>query len=253
MAATSFALDPGLQLSRAASRRWLLGQTLLLAAMAALLLLVFENSRLDLDLSTRIYDPTLGDFPLHHHWLFERVLHHGMKYTAYALVCIALVPCWFGWKGELAWLPKRNALLAAVGMLAIPICTSLLKLSTNRHCPWDVIEFGGFAPYLGLLVPGPEGIKPGVCFPAGHASAGFLWLVWAVALRPSGRFWSRLALALGLGFGAFLGAVRIFQGAHFLSHVFWAAWFSWAISLVLAALFQADLRPGAGARAIRAD
>jgi len=244
MESTSLALDAGLADNRAQGRRWLLTQGAILFGIAILLLLVFENSRIDLDLSLQIYDPALGDFPFHHHKFFDQVLHHGMKYAAYVLVCIALVPCWLGWRGDLAWLPKRNALLAAVGMLAIPICTSLLKSLTNRHCPWDVIEFGGFAPYLGLLVPGPEGIKPGACFPAGHASAGFLWVVWAVALRPAGRFWSRLALAVGLGFGAFLGVVRILQGAHFLSHVFWAAWFAWAMSVALAAAFRAELRPG---------
>ncbi|HET7775833.1 MAG TPA: phosphatase PAP2 family protein [Azospira sp.] len=241
MAATSLALDPDVLLSRSGGRRWLLSQTVLLAAVAALLLLVFENSRLDLDLSGRLYDPALGDFPLHHYWLFEQVLHRGMKYASYVLVGIGMVPCWLGWKGELAWLPRRNALLAALGMVLIPIGTSLLKSATNRHCPWDVIEFGGFAPYLGLLVPGPEGIKAGACFPAGHAAAGFLWLVWAVALRPAGRGWARAALALGLLLGSGLGFVRILQGAHFLSHVFWSAWFAWAFSLALAALVRADL------------
>lgn len=225
----------------AAGRRWLLGQALLLALVAALLLAVFENSRLDLDLSLALYDPALGDFPWHHQWFFERVLHHGMKYASYALICIALLPCWLGWRGELAWLPRRNALLAALGMVFIPIGVSLLKSLTNRHCPWEVLEFGGFAPYLGLLQPGPTDIKAGVCFPAGHAAAGFLWMVWGVALRPAGRLWSRLALGLGLVFGAGLGVVRLFQGAHFLSHVFWSAWFAWALSLALAALLGAEL------------
>jgi membrane-associated PAP2 superfamily phosphatase len=246
MESTSLALDAGLADNRAQGRRWLLTQGAILLGIAVLLLLVFENTRIDLGLSLQAYDPVLGGFPLHHNWFFDQVLHHGLKYAAYVLVCIALVPCWLGWCGELVWLPKRNALLAAVGMLAIPICTSLLKSLTNRHCPWDVIEFGGFAPYLGLLVPGPEGLKPGVCFPAGHASAGFLWVVWAIALRPAGRFWSRLALAVGLGFGAFLGVVRILQGAHFLSHVLWAAWVAWAMSLALAAAFRVELWPGRG-------
>lgn len=246
--ATSLPLPLAGVLERHAGRRWLLAQALLLALLAVLLLAVFENTGLDLALSQALFDPALGDFPMHHHWLFERVLHHGMKYASYALVCIALVPCWLGWKGELDWLPRRNALLAALGMVLIPIGVSLLKSLTNRHCPWDVLEFGGYAPYLGLLVPGPTDIKAGACFPAGHAAAGFLWVVWGVALRPAGRTWSRLALALGLVFGAGLGVVRLFQGAHFLSHVLWSAWFAWALSLALAALLGAELglRPGRG-------
>lgn len=244
--ATSVPLPLAGVLERYAGRRWLLAQALLLALLAVLLLAVFENTSLDLALSQALFDPALRDFPMHHHWLFERVLHHGMKYASYALVCIALVPCWLGWKGELAWLPRRNALLAALGMVLIPIGVSLLKSLTNRHCPWDVLEFGGYAPYLGLLVPGPMDIKAGACFPAGHAAAGFLWLVWGVALRPAGRTWSRLALALGLALGAGLGVVRLLQGAHFLSHVLWSAWFAWALSLALAVLLRADLGLGPG-------
>lgn len=230
-------------------RRWLLGQSLLLLLLAAVLLLVFEGTRLDLDLSQFFYDPALEDFPLRHHWLLDWVLHHGMKYASYALVALALVPCWLGWNGELSWLPRRNALLAALGMVLIPLGTALLKMLTNRHCPWDIVDFGGYAPYVGLLEAGPADLKAGTCFPAGHASAGFLWLVWAVALRPAGRFRARIALGVGLGMGALLGGVRLLQGAHFLSHIFWAAWFAWALSLSLAVLVRAELRmPEASSR-----
>lgn len=222
--------------------RWLLGQSLVLLLVAGVLLLGFEQTRLDLDLSHLFYDVALADFPLRHHWLLDRVLHHGMKYASYALVCLALVPCWLGWNGELSWLPRNNALLAALGMVLIPLGTAVLKLLTNRHCPWDILEFGGYAPYVGLLQQGPADLKAGTCFPAGHASAGFLWLVWAVALRPAGRFLARVALAVGLGMGALLGGVRLLQGAHFLSHILWAAWFAWALSLSLALVLRAELR-----------
>ena len=241
MADFSLALPLDGPLDRQAGRRWLQIQALGLMAMAGLLLLVFENSQLDLTVSQWLFDPALGEFPLRHHWLLDRVLHHGMKYASYALICVALVPCWLGWKGELAWLPRRNAVLAALGMVLIPICTSLLKSATNRHCPWDVVEFGGFAPYLGLLAPSVPGIKAGVCFPAGHAAAGFLWLIWAVALRPAGRGLARIALVTALSYGALLGVVRMVQGAHFLSHVLWSAWFAWALSLALAALLRAEV------------
>jgi membrane-associated PAP2 superfamily phosphatase len=33
------------------------------------------------------------------------------------------------------------------------------------------------------------------------------------------------------------------QGAHFLSHVLWSAWFAWALSLALAALLRSRLTP----------
>lgn len=39
------------------------------------------------------------------------------------------------------------------------------------------------------------------------------------------------------------------QGAHFLSHVLWSAWLAWALSLALAALTRAPVRPPASGAA----
>lgn len=235
--------------SRTAPWRWPASQALLLIVSALLLLLVFENTSLDMDIARHLYDPGQGEFPLRHHWLFDYVLHHGMKQASYVAVAGALYFCYLGWKGELAWLPRRNALLAALGMLLIPIGTTILKDLTHRHCPWDLVDFGGFAPYLPLLAPPPEGIKAGQCFPAGHASAGFLWIVWALALRPAGRRLARFGLALGLGLGGVMGLARMAQGAHFLSHTLWSLWFAWAMSLTLAVLLKAELGLGKAAAA----
>ena len=227
--------------------RWPLGQALLLLASAILLLLLFEHTSLDLEIARRLYDPELGQFPWRHHWLFNHVLHHGLKQVSYGAVAAALYFCHLGWKGELSWLPRRNALLAGCGMLLIPLGTTLLKSLTQRHCPWDLLEFGGFAPYLPLLAPAPEGIKAGECFPAGHASAGFLWIVWGMALRPAGPRLARYGLLAGLGLGTLMGVARMIQGAHFLSHTLWSLWFAWAVSLGLALLLKADLGLGKAA------
>lgn len=223
---------------------WYRRQALLLLGSAILILQLFEHSSLDLQVAHYFYDPALGSFPLRQHWLFDYVLHHGMKQISYVAVAGALYFCHLGWKGELAWLPRRNALLAALGMLLIPIGTTILKDLTHRHCPWDLVDFGGFAPYLTLLTAPPEGIKAGQCFPAGHASAGFLWIVWALALRPAGRRLARFGLALGLGLGGVMGLARMAQGAHFLSHTLWSLWFAWAVSLTLAVLLKAELGLG---------
>lgn len=229
---------PGLLWRR---RDWAGSQFLLLLLTAAFLLLLFESTPLDLEVSRLLYAAEAGEFPLRQHWLFDRFLHHGLKQVSYLAVLAALYFCYLGYRGELVWLPARNALLAGGGMLLIPLGTTLLKSLTNRHCPWDVIEFGGYAPYLSLLVSAPEGIKAGQCFPAGHASAGFLWLVWAMALRPAGRRVARYALFAGLGLGGIMGLARMAQGAHFLSHTLWSLWFAWAVSLALALLLKADL------------
>ncbi len=228
---------------RQIDRHWLYRQLLLLTAMAAGLLALFQFTELDMRLAALAFDPVQQRFPLQTHWFLSTVLHHGMKQFSYLATAAALVVCWLGHRGRLNWLPQRSAWLAASGMILIPLCTTLLKMLTNRHCPWDIVEFGGFAPHLGLFDTAPAGLKRGQCFPAGHASAGFLWLVWGVALAGAGRRIARLALVGGLLLGAVMGAGRMLQGAHFLSHTLWSAWLAWAISVGLSALFGATPSP----------
>lgn len=224
-----------------ASRRWLLAQSALLFLGALLLYGTFERTDLDRRLAHALFDAELGLFPLRHSWFLEAVMHKAAKQATYVLVAASLYLCWQGWRGRLAWLPARNALLAAIGMLAIPLATSTAKLLTARYCPWDLVDFGGYAPYLGLFEAAPPGLKAGQCFPAGHASTGFLWIVWAVALKPAGLRAARAALVAGLLAGGVLGTARMLQGAHFLSHTLWTLWLAWAVSVSLAVLVRADL------------
>ena len=229
---------PGLD----STRRWLRSQYALLALSALLLFWAFEGSDLDRLLARTFFDPALGAFPLRRTWFLEAVMHKAAKQATYVLVAASLWLCWQGWKGRLSWLPPRNALLAAIGMVAIPAATSAVKLMTARYCPWDIIDFGGYAPYLHLFEAAPQGLKAGQCFPAGHASTGFLWIVWAVALRPAGRHAVRRALLAALLAGGILGTARMLQGAHFLSHTLWTLWLAWMLSTTLAVVVRADIR-----------
>lgn len=220
---------------------WWYRQVFLMAILAALLLMIFEQTSLDLRLERLFYDPTTGDFPLRHHWFIELVMHHGLKQISYALLFPAAAVCLLAMRGKLDWLPPRNAVLALAGMLLIPLTTALLKQITNRHCPWDIVDFGGYAPYIGLFATAPPDIARGMCFPAGHASGGFAWIVWALALAHSMKAHARAFLGFSLAFGMAMGLARMTQGAHFLSHTLWSAWWAWALSLVLARLFRAEI------------
>lgn len=224
-----------------ADRRWLLRQAVFMLVCAGLLLLVFENTGLDLMLARPFYDPAAPGFPLQHHWLFSDVMHHGLKTASYVLGAFSVMFCIYAWRKPVAWLPRRQALLAGLGVILIPLLTNGLKHLTNRHCPWDVLDFGGFAPYVSLFGTTSPDIVRGVCFPAGHASAGFVWIVWALVLRATRPVWARRALLLALLAGATMGFGRMAQGAHFLSHVLWSAWFAWSLSLCLAALLRVPL------------
>ena len=238
----------------ATDRRWLLNQALFLLVAGTAFLYLFETTDVDRQLAHLFFDEAAGVFPIRQSGLFELVFHKWAKQLSYVVAFIMLAVCRRGWMGRLSWLPPRNALLAALGMVLIPVCTTLLKMATGRYCPWDMVEFGGYAPYLRLFEMAPAGIKAGQCFPAGHASAGFLWVVWGIALRPAGTKAARSGLFAGLSLGALLGLSRMAQGAHFLSHTLATLWLAWALSLLLAGVLKAELnlvREGRDARLSR--
>ena len=220
---------------------WLQTQAGALLIAAALLLLIFENSRLDLTLSSLFFDPVSGHFPGQWHWFFSEVMHHGLKSLSFLLALPALVLAFWGWRGRLRWLPPRNALLAALGLIMIPSLITALKYLSNRHCPWDIVEFGGQVPYLGLFVAAPDHLTRGACFPAGHAAGGFAWLAWGLALRATCPGLAKKILYTSFTLGILMGLSRLVQGAHFLSHVLWSAWFAWALTIALAALLRVPL------------
>lgn len=224
-----------------ADRKWLRRQATGLFAAALLLLLVFESSRLDLTLSALAFDPGLGRFPWERHWFFSDLMHHGLKTAAYFFALPALVIALLGWRRRIDWLPPRNARLAIFGMLLIPLLTVALKHLTNRHCPWDMQDFGGYAPYLSLFASTPENIVRGVCFPSGHASGGFAWIIWGLALRATRPVLAKRVLLGALLLGMAMGLARLMQGAHFISHVLWSAWLAWALAIGLAAVLRAPV------------
>ncbi len=224
-----------------ADRKWLQKQALGLFAAALLLLLVFENSRLDLTISALAFDPGKGRFPWERHWFFSDLMHHGMKTASYVFALPALGLALLGWRRRIDWLPPHNARLAIFGMLLIPLVTVALKHLSNRHCPWDILDFGGYAPYLSLFASTPESIVRGVCFPSGHASGGFVWIVWGLALRVTRPVLAKRMLLGALLLGMVMGLARLMQGAHFISHVLWSAWLAWALAIALAAVLRAPV------------
>lgn len=216
------------------TRRWLFEQGAFLAFSAGLLLLVFEKTALDVDFARLFFDARTNDFPLRQHAIFNPLFYYGFKFAMLAAGFVAVIVSLFGLSGRLPWLARNNALLALLGLILIPSAVALLKLKTNRHCPWDVLEFGGFAPYVGLLAEMPAAVVRGVCFPAAHAATGFMWLAWGLAMQDYSARWSRRMIGGALLLGLFMGLCRQAQGGHFLSHTLWSAWLAWAISVLLA-------------------
>jgi membrane-associated PAP2 superfamily phosphatase len=203
----------------------------------ALALLALDATDLDRIVENRFYDRATGTFPLRHDPFLEVVLHYWTIYVVALIGSLAFAGVLLS--SVSALLREHRRLLLYVG-LSIALSTAavaLLKLVSGKHCPWDLIDYGGLIPYAKLLGHAATA-KPGHCFPAGHASTGFSLLVfYFVGCVRSSPALARAGLALGLGAGLMLGFGRMLQGAHFLTHVLWSGIVCWLVILGLYLLF----------------
>jgi lipid A 4'-phosphatase len=101
------------------------------------------------------------------------------------------------------------------------IANALFKNQWGRARPRQIIEFGGTADFTPALAFADQCTR-NCSFVAGDASLAFATL--AVALLAPAATRARW-IALAILFGAFIGFIRIIQGAHFLSDVVFAAIF----------------------------
>ncbi len=219
----------------------------LLLVLAALLIYALEaRTDIDLRMADALYDRVTGAFPWREAWLTATFSHRIAKtvLTVCAGLLIALAV------GDALWpqaafdrpLARLRLRVVAWSAVLVPVVTSLLKQSSNAHCPWDLARYGGKEPYLRLFEALPPGILPGHCLPAGHASSA-LWLVSLVVLwlpGPGRKAWRVLAACLAPGLG--LGWMQQMRGAHFLSHTLWSMWIACAIVLGLVVVLQARVK-----------
>lgn len=214
-------------------RFWQL-QVLLPLALLAMALLVVEATSLDRTLSNLFFDHASRSFPLRGHPFFEQVLHHEVKYVvvAFALVMFMLWAASWGVSRLAPW--RRVFLFVWLAMVLSTSLVSGLKALSGRHCPYDLSDYGGWAPYTSLLEPLPSGVAPGHCFPGGHASTGFsLFAAYFAALYVGRRRLGVAALSAAWILGLGLGLGRVAQGAHFLSHNLWTALICWLVTALL--------------------
>jgi membrane-associated PAP2 superfamily phosphatase len=206
----------------------------------ALALLLIQSFDLDWRISRFFFDSTQGNFGLRDDWFLEQVAHVAARNAVvlFGLATLAVAVASF----RIGTLVRYRRLLWFVflAMLLASSAVSGLKAVTGMHCPYDLQIFGGQLPYVGLLELRPAGMAPGKCWPGGHASAGFCLFGLYFAARALNR--RRLAASLLAGvlvFGFALGAARVAQGAHFVSHNLWSALICWLVTL---GLYEAMIR-----------
>lgn len=206
-------------------------------ALAPLLALLFEATPLDRALIAAYYDASAHAFLLRDDLFLQNVMHSGAKLLVIGIAFAVFGAYLLTWLLP-QWEPHRRRLLWIVaGMAGGALLVSLLKHGSALHCPWDLAEYGGYAPFHGLLDRLPDGIAAGHCFPGGHASGGFALVALYFGLHDVRPRLARLFLAAGLIAGMAMGWGQMMRGAHFLSHNVWSGWVVWMYLAVQYAVF----------------
>lgn len=198
----------------------------------ALLAWMVASTGLDRTVTDFFYDASLRQFPAHGNFWLELFGHRVAKAAIWIVAGVLLVAA-IG-ADRLSPQPGQSrALWVALAAMAFgPAVVYLLKHTTGHHCPWDLKVYGGFAEVTTEWFVAP--VDAGRCFPSGHASAGYS----LISLAFLGTAISRPRLAYS-GFiaavvvGAVFGAVRVAQGAHFVSHNLWAAAIDWCAAALI--------------------
>lgn len=230
---------------RRLARHW---DLVLPALLAPLIWWLFDTTPLDRSLIAHYYDAASRSFPLRDDVFLQYVMHGGLK-----LVVVAVGIAVFGaylLSYVVPQLPcqRRRMLWIFAGMTGATLLVSTVKHQSAMHCPWDLAEYGGYAPFHALFDRLPANIAPGHCFPSGHASGGFALLAFYFAFRKTHAAAARLWLFAGLALGFMMGWTQMMRGAHFLSHTVWSAWLEW-IFLAVYARVMPPHEPHAGSRA----
>ncbi|WP_295477903.1 phosphatase PAP2 family protein [uncultured Pseudomonas sp.] len=194
------------------------------------LLLIFDPTAVDYFLANLFYVPGQGFIGAHSYWL-ETVLHDRAKQVVIILAVLFAVGFAASWvvASLRPWRRTLGYIVLAMG-LSTGIITPLKNL-TQVQCPWSLSDFGGVETHTPLLSHRAPSLKPGLCWPGGHAATGFSLLALFFALRDRKPRAARVALAVALGLGVLFSLGRMMQGAHFLSHNVWTLLIDWLICL----------------------
>lgn len=219
------------------------GLWVIVAAALALLAAVTLVPAIDLDTARAFYVPGHG-FPWRTSDLGVVVRRHGPEILlASAAVCLVLWLVGMWQKRVVLGLTTRKIVYLLATLLIGPglIVESLLKPYSGRARPQDLALFGGSADYTAPLSLA-DACASNCSFVSGHAAVAF-WITAYAFIVPRAMRWS--VLALGLLIGIAVGAVRVMQGAHFVSDIVYAGAIVVTVNVLLARLILADKTNGA--------
>jgi lipid A 4'-phosphatase len=215
----------------------------LVAAGLVLLAVVTVVPAIDLDASRAFYVPGHG-FPWRTSDFGVVVRRQGPEILLTSLAaCLVLWLVGVWRKRVVLGLTTRKIVYLLATLLIGPglIVESLLKPHSGRARPQDLAMFGGSADYTAPLALA-DACASNCSFVSGHAAVAF-WLTAYAFIVP--REMRGPAFVLGLLIGIAVGAIRVMQGAHFVSDIVYAGAIVLTVNALLARLILADKNNGA--------
>jgi len=124
-------------------------------------------------------------------------------------------------------MPGRAAILLITTLAIGPgvITNVILKDYWGRPRPIDVTQFGGAEHFVAWWDPRGD-CEKNCSFVSGDVSGAY-WTLAAAAVAPAP--WQPIAYAAALAFGSAMGLMRMMAGAHFISDVFFAGFFTFVV------------------------
>lgn len=188
---------------------------LVLAGFLAMVFILWPQ--LDLAIAQRFYVPGSGFTALQAWWIDLAYIVVArfwiLAIVLFALLLVSLMP-----RFRQRWTRRRlvaGYLLAVLLLGPGLLVNTVLKNHWGRARPVHLVQFGGHAGFTPALEPSRQ-CPTNCAFVSGHAAAAFYLMAGYWVTRR--RRW----LLGGIGFGLFVGFVRMAMGAHFLSDVLFA-------------------------------
>jgi len=132
------------------------------------------------------------------------------------------------------WAKRAVSLFILLCIVVGPVLVvnGIVKESWRRPRPRDIVEFGGSHPHRKVLEFGNRDYR-GKSFPGGHASAGFVLVLFYFLLKGRKPPIPLAALLFAVGWGTWISYVRIALGGHFFSDNLYAFGLNWYVVLAL--------------------
>lgn len=214
--------------------RFAVTHALLPGALFASLLTLVALTDVDARLAARFfYDAQAARWMGSGSWWANQLVHTGGRDLVRAIAAAALLALGASWLCRWARPWRRGAAYVALSIALSTGIVGALKMTTNVDCPWDLREYGGERPSVGLFAHRPDELPRGRCFPGAHSSSGFALMCFYFLLRDRRPRAAIMALAAAAATGSLFAFAQEARGAHFLSHDLASAAIVWFVLLLL--------------------